>query len=161
VKIEPTGYLPKHLVGTPQPVHERKRMGLKEKLGKQGNREQVELEIDGEKLIVDIQEPNSVRVASAVKACGGADEGGEPKDFGLFVASLIAQSVYEPGTTKRVFGDGDLGIIVGAGRQIDPLQKAVMKALGGKSDLPKESAGTPSTEPDSSSHSDSAGPSST
>lgn len=135
-------------------------MGLKEKLGKQGKREQVELEIDGEKLVVEVQEPNRVKVAAAVKA-GEPGPDGEPRNFARFVASLIAQSTFEPGTIKRVFGDEDLDIIVGAGKQIDPLQTAVMKAIRGDADLPKESAGTSSSEPGSSSPSDSAGPSST
>lgn len=124
---------------------------LRAKLSKQAKRKTVELHVEGEPVQVEIRELTLAQKAALFAAAGGQDDDGNPKDLERFTVLLVAKSTYEPGTTKRVWSDGEVGEIAGAGPWIDDLEKACLELLGEAPETaPGKSEPTPSSEPGSS-----------
>lgn len=119
---------------------------------KKAKRTPVEIDVDGERMTLEVRVLNMAQLASLMAKAGGQDENGQPKDMERFTAALVFFSTYEPGTSNRAFSDADS--VASAGPWVNPLVSKCFELMVPSEQLAKNSeAGTvtPSPASDSSS----------
>jgi hypothetical protein len=90
--------------------------------GKKFRKETLELEINDEKLLVEVRQPSVEDRSAILLASGGVDENGQPRNIaGLQIAAVIACTFLPDGA--KVFEEADREVLMGmpAGGWLDEL----------------------------------------
>jgi hypothetical protein len=104
----------------------------------------VSFELDGEKIEVELREPNeAVKYQIAQKAGAGPDS--KTADAATIALEVLTHCAFEPGTVDKFFAPEDVPTLLEMGPEINPLINAALRLMNPENDLGNGSRAIPSS----------------